>query len=274
MQPLAPLYRCERGRLRLHPRPEVAVVSATDAAESLERLGLSRYEARVFVALQQLGGGTAQEVADLSDVPRSQVYGAAEDLAERGLVELVEASPKRYRPVSLATAREVLTERLERETVRAFEALAAVREDHTDEAGGEGVSTLRGRHAIEERVRDLLGRAESLVVYVVPAPWAVDEAVADQLRGLAAAGVAVTVVSEHQEVAARFEGDPVAAFAVDGDQMGEMTGRTLLVDEATVLLSVVEEGADETALWTAETSIGRILGQFVEAGMEAGMENQ
>jgi sugar-specific transcriptional regulator TrmB len=249
----------------------VATVSGRSAAGALQRLGLSRYEARVFVALQQLGGGTAQEVANVSDVPRSQVYGTADDLAERGLIEQVETSPKRYRPVSLAAARDQLTSRLERETDRAFEELSAVRGEAADE-GGDGVATLRGRHPIDDRVLELLDRAETMVVYVVPGPWAVEGAVAERLRELAADGVWATLVSEAPEVAARFAEDPVQAFVVDGDQMGEMTGRTLKVDDATVLLSVVEDDGDETALWTADTSIGRILAQFVDAGMEAGVE--
>jgi hypothetical protein len=54
-------------------------------------------------------------------------------------------------------------------------------------------------------------------------------------------------------------------------------GRTLLVDDATVLLSVPTpdehaEPFDEVAMWTANTSIGRILARFVHAGMQAGME--
>jgi sugar-specific transcriptional regulator TrmB len=249
-------------------------VSAREAAETLERLGLSSYEAKVFVALHRLGGGTAQAVADLSGVPRSQVYGAAEDLADRGFVELVESAPKRYRPVSLDTAREQLRERLQRETDRAFEDLAALREDHAEEGDdGDGVTTLRGRHPVDGRVRALLDRAESLVVYVVPAAWAVGDDVAGRLADLAAAGVDVTVVSEDPAVGARFEDAPVRAFVVDGDQMGEMTGRTLLGDEAPLLLSVVE-GDDETALWTAGTSIGRILAQFVHSGMESGLDDR
>lgn len=249
-------------------------VSAADAAEALQRLGLSSYEAGVFVALQQLGEGTAAAVSDVSDVPRSQVYGAAEDLAERGLVELVESSPKRYRPVGLETARRQLTARIERETEQAFETLAAVRGDHADGSEDGGVATLRGRHPIDERVLALLEQATSLVVYVVPAAWAVGPDVAARLRTLAGRGGTVTVVSEDPEVGALFDDDPVRAVVVDGDQLGEMTGRTLLVDEATVLLSVVEadrEGADETALWTAGTSIGRILARFVHSGMEAGL---
>ena len=50
------------------------------ATESLQQLGLSQYEAEVFVALVKLGTGTAREVTQITDVPRSQVYGAAEAL--------------------------------------------------------------------------------------------------------------------------------------------------------------------------------------------------
>jgi sugar-specific transcriptional regulator TrmB len=85
-------------------------MSTHEAVEALRELGLSNYEARVFVALQRLGSGTAQEVSQVSDVPRSQVYGAADDLAARGLLEVVESSPKAFRPVDLSTARDQLTE--------------------------------------------------------------------------------------------------------------------------------------------------------------------
>ncbi len=55
----------------------------SDAIEALEELGLSNYEAKVFVALQRLGTGTARDIHQATDVPRSQVYGAAESLQEQ-----------------------------------------------------------------------------------------------------------------------------------------------------------------------------------------------
>ncbi|PSP27801.1 hypothetical protein BRC65_04050 [Halobacteriales archaeon QH_2_65_14] len=55
----------------------------SEAVDGLKRLGLTTYEARVFLGLQKLGSGTANEVSDVVDVPRSQVYGAAEDLETR-----------------------------------------------------------------------------------------------------------------------------------------------------------------------------------------------
>ncbi|HET7324565.1 MAG TPA: helix-turn-helix domain-containing protein, partial [Halococcus sp.] len=56
-----------------------------DAIAALKRLGLSSYEAQVFVALQRISRGSARDIDRVTDVPRSQVYGAAEQLEERGL---------------------------------------------------------------------------------------------------------------------------------------------------------------------------------------------
>lgn len=53
------------------------------AIDGLNRLGLTAYESQVFLGLQKLASGT---VSDVVDVPRSQVYGAAETL-EGGLVD-------------------------------------------------------------------------------------------------------------------------------------------------------------------------------------------
>jgi len=251
---------------------EVAAVSAESAAEALERLGLSGYEAKVFVALQQLGEGTAQEVSRVSDVPRSQVYGAAGALAERGLVELVETSPKRYRPVSLAAARRQLSARLEREQDRAFEHLESVREEHDDDHSGTEVATLRGRRPIHERLAGLLADADERIIAILPTEREVSADVGAQLRDRAADGVEVTLVTEDPAVADRFEDSAVRA-ATAGDEMTDFTGRTVLVDGATVLLSVVPAGrGGETALWTAETAIGEILAAFVHTGMQAGMD--
>jgi sugar-specific transcriptional regulator TrmB len=248
-------------------------MSADDAVEALQRLGLSSYEASVFVALQQRGGGTARDVAETADVPRSQVYGVADDLAERGLVELVESSPKRYRPVSLEAAHGQLEQRLEREQDRAFENLEAVRGAASD-VGDEGVTTLRGRHPVQERVATLVEGADERAMYVSPTVDQATGAVVESLRDRAADGVDVLVATTDDALDERFAGDPVRVVTMDGE-MTEFIGRTLLVDEGTVLLSVIPDdagGTEETALWTADSDIGRILGQFINAGMERGMD--
>jgi sugar-specific transcriptional regulator TrmB len=252
-------------------------MSAHEAVDALRELGLPNYEARVFVALQRLGSGTAQEVARASEVPRSQVYGAADDLATRGLVEVVESSPKEYRPVSLDRARQQLRERVERQHERAFENLEAVHEDHSGHSDESDVATLRGHDPIQDRTAALVRAASERVVLVGPRDDDIRQDLVNALEERAAGGVDVTVVTDDPAIRDRIGADVrVVCSPASGDD--GYAGRTLLVDDATVLLAVPThddhaEPFDEVAMWTANTSIGRILGRFVDAGMEAGVED-
>ncbi|NHN43314.1 TrmB family transcriptional regulator [Halorubellus sp. JP-L1] len=248
-------------------------MSAQDAVTALERLGLPNYEARVFVALHELGGGTAQAVSDQSEVPRSQVYGTADELADRGLVEVVESSPKRYRPVALDTARGILAERIEREHDRAFENLEGIRATETDHGSGQDVSTLRGRQPIDDRIAALVREAELAVVLVAPVQTSLSADVADALRE-AAADCAVTVLTADPGVRDAFADDLVRVVVMSEDNPAVFAGRALMVDDSTVLLAVEtdDEPVDEEAMWTGDSRIGRILAQFMQSGMESGTD--
>ncbi|MCG1002130.1 MULTISPECIES: TrmB family transcriptional regulator [Halobacterium] len=247
-------------------------MSTQDAVAALTRLGLSNYEAKVFVALQRLGTGTTQEISDISEVPRSQVYGAADDLAERGLVEVVTASPKEYRPVSLEAARQQLTDRIERERDRAFENLESLRATSPDSGGNRAVATVRGSRAIDDRIAELIATASSEVVFVAPEPASLTDDIEAALRERGAAGVAATVVTAVESERERFADSPVVVMVMGEDNPADFAGRALMVDEGTVLLSVATDDAvGEEAMWTAESSIGRILAEFMVSGIDSGM---
>lgn len=248
-----------------------------DAVEALQELGLSTYEAKVFVALQRLGTGTAQEVSRVSEVPRSQVYGAADDLAAKGLLEVVESSPKAYRPVRLAVARERLAARIEREQARAFENLEAIEGERSETVDEGTVSTLRGGAAIRDRLITLVADADAQVVLVGATADLLSDEVVAALEDRTASGVFVLVVSKDPAVADRFADGLVRVVDVPESHHGGFMGRTLLVDDDTVLLSVPTdddhpEQVDQVALWTADTSIGHILARFIHAGMRTGLD--
>jgi len=247
-------------------------MSKREAIEALETLGLSNYEAQVFVALQRLGSASAQAVSRHSEVPRSQVYGAADDLAERGLLEVVESSPKTYRPVSLSTARQQLTERLERETDRAFETLEDLRASDPTPTGG-NVSTLRGRQPIDDRIAALVDDADATVVFVSPTAESLTGEIATALRDAASMGVSVTVVTAEPSLRDRFDGG-VEVFVMSEDNPADFAGRALMVDDRTVLLAAETDSSpvEEEALWTGDSSIGRILAAFMRSGMESGRD--
>lgn len=244
-----------------------------EAVQSLETLGLSNYAARVFVALQKLGVGTAKQIHDIADVPRSQVYGAAEELESLGLVELQQSTPKRYRPVGLDAARRRLAEELKTEADRAFDYLEAARRQRTSGETRDDVWTVRGREPVGNRAVELAEQAQERVIFAAPHTDLVSTELVAVLAERAEAGVTVRVISESEEVRSMFE-EAASAVQVSephNDPPADFTGRVLLVDRRVILLSVVppSDPTEETAIWSADTAMSDILSRIIESGIES-----
>lgn len=245
-----------------------------DAITALQRLGLSSYEAQVFVALQRIGRGSARDVDRITEVPRSQVYGAAENLEERGLIDVQQSDPIQYRAVGLEEARSRLRARLDTAEERAFGYL----ESAQNELGGndeskEDIWTIQGRETITDRLAGLAREADELVVFGTEDESLLAADLVEVLAEVAAAGVTVVVVSANPAVRERFgEFDAVAAppVTLSGEiDPGERSGRVLIADADTVLLSVLgdEQSGDrrETAIWSANTGFAAVfVGLFEE----------
>ncbi|WP_266076926.1 TrmB family transcriptional regulator [Haladaptatus caseinilyticus] len=242
----------------------------SDAIKALSDLGLSNYEAKVFVALQKLGTGTARDINSVTDVPRSQVYGAAETLQERGLVELQQSKPIQYRPVSLEAAKSLLKERFERTQERAFEYLETAQNEFVDgDEEREDVWSVDGRDAVSSRIEQLIEAAESRIVFAVHDASLFTRPLADALRERADAGVSILVVSDDADVHDRFDDVPVIEMP-DGPAE-HRAGRVLVIDGDTVLISVL--GDEESAIWSSETGFAAILSQFIDARLEGATRN-
>ena len=56
--------------------------------ECLKSLGLTKYEALVYIALLKLESATASEIHEISGVPRASVYTVIDQLVEKGLVSV------------------------------------------------------------------------------------------------------------------------------------------------------------------------------------------
>jgi len=242
-----------------------------EAVESLKRLGLSEYESKVFIALQRLGVGTARDIHSLTDVPRSQVYGAAESLEERGLVEVKQSKPMEYRPVSLEEAQERLGERFEREKDRAFRFLEEARDDSPEgKEEREDFWTVNGSETIDSRIKSLLGEAEERVVYIATENALVNDDTEDALRSLAEGGeVDVYVVSRDPEARERFTDSSITCVETpEKAEREDRGGRFVMVDSDTVLLTVLSDDGtgslEETAVWSSGTSFASVIVQITE----------
>ena len=70
---------------------------------SLKKLGLSRYEAQAYIGLNKIITGQANEIAEISSIPRSRIYDILKGLEEKGFVEVERGRPSKYKAVHPTT---------------------------------------------------------------------------------------------------------------------------------------------------------------------------
>ncbi len=236
-------------------------VVEAELVDDLTELGLTEYEARTLVDLTRLGTGTARDVAELGEVPRTRVYDAVETLHEMGLVDVQHSTPRKFTVVSDETIVRKLT--IDREQIIAdvsdrFDELGTV-EPQREEAG---VWTVTGHEAVAQRVLTFIDGAETELVFMT-----VDELLtADHLDRLAAAAerdvdVYVAGVSESVEDRILDAVPAVTLFDTLWEWAETPAGSLLIVDEETALASVRVNGRrptrsapggetlEETAVW-------------------------
>ncbi len=80
----------------------------------LQDFGLTEKEAKVFFILSKTGSATAPEVANIAELNRLQSYRAIRGLLDRGLVEMSLDRPRRFTPLKIEQALNLLRQEAER----------------------------------------------------------------------------------------------------------------------------------------------------------------
>lgn len=241
-----------------------------DAVEALEELGLTGYEAQMFIALHRLGSGSARDVAEVADVPRPQVYSTAELLEQRGLIDVQQSEPIRYRPVAIEEAKATLRNQFENTQETAFEYIEQVRTEDCDDEEREDVWTVAGRETIDARIVHLVGEADREILFGIRSASLMRGDTETALREAASGGVTVTVISRDPSMGDRFEdSEGITVTEPVFEEPEQETGRLLAVDGSTVLLSV--SGGEETddvreiSIWSSETKFARVLVRLIRS---------
>lgn len=243
------------------------------AIEGLKHLGLRTYEARVFLALQKLGSGTANEVSEVAEVPRSQVYGAAEGLEDRGLVETQQSTPTVYRPAPLERARQQLLDRLAETGEETFDYLETVRNSAADQEHPESIWLINGSDAIASRAVSVAEDATDRLLYATEEPGMLEPDLLATMKQAAENGVAVVVASIDPAILAAVP-DSIGTYRVSEERdMDVNTGRLVVADNATILLSTFAPDTangdhEEVAFWAAENTFAMVLTELAEGWLQ------
>ena len=154
-----------------------------EAVDVLQQLGLKEYEARCFVGLSRLRSGTAKQLSEMTEVPRTRVYDAIRMLEAQGLVEIQHSSPQQFRAVPLEEATETLRDQYEARIEHLHGALDSVEiVDEDNESPVQEVWAMTGQDAIENRSNELIRGATDEIVLVVGDESLLSEGLVDTLN--------------------------------------------------------------------------------------------
>ena len=218
------------------------------AVEALEELGLTEYEAKCFVALTRIAQGTAKEISQLSDVPRSRVYDSVERLHHRGLVDVQQSDPREYRAVSKDEAFGKIRESYDSSIETADEALGRVESAEMREE--KGVWAIANADHVSDRLVALLDDAEEHAHLLVADETILTQPILDSLAAASDRGLTVIIEVPSESVRDRVRQDVPDARIVMSPGLKEThrvvkkwPGQLILVDHHAVLASGIEESS-------------------------------
>lgn len=224
-----------------------------EAIGVLQELGLKEYEAKCFVGLSRLSMGTAKQLSEITDVPRTRVYDAIRVLEAHGLVEIQHSSPQRFRSVPLEEAIETLRDKYEERLDRLEGALERTEPIQMEEQGVvQEVWSLTGGTAITNRTRQLIADANDEVVLVIGDESILTSELIDDLNDIDEGVVLLIGAVEPIQETVRGAVPNATTFISGLDWLHSdnsaddlAIGRLLLVDRSTILVSTIESTTEE-----------------------------
>jgi sugar-specific transcriptional regulator TrmB len=236
-------------------------VKAGDLVEQLTSFGLDEREARVYFHLSRLGPSTASDVAQATDVGRTEVYRVMDELESAGFVETTLERPRKFVPRPVEA---VLDQVVEEEQRRLEELEETSREladrwptaEHQHEARKERFSVHQGRSQIRGVLERMVETAEEEVLVLAPPrglarldQMGILEALADR----AAEDVQLRAMTEIDEASEAVETIDREGSIRHVDLPGY--AQLVIVDTTEIALFVSldplvsTEGSGETVLW-------------------------
>jgi len=251
--------------------------------ESLRKLGLTDYEAKVLIALTKAGSGTAADIHTLSGIPRSAVYGVLAKLEEKGIIETQHTKPMRYKAILPSKAIEKLKKDYVSESEHALAKLEEMYKTHGEETKEEAVWTINGVKNVNDKIVHMIGGAISDIIFAASYPefhritetYPILNRIKQVLLEKIDDGISVRITgsteSGLQTIAEELAGADVRTYGAQSSIM-QVKGGILIVDGAEVLITIIKDvrgREDLTAIWSNGNEFISILKHFVEAEWSA-----
>jgi len=157
----------------------------------LSKLGLSEYEARGYVALVALGSGTANLVAEISQVPRTSAYKILKSLEAKGFAQSKPGRPRSFVPVDPAE----VSSRAVAEVRESFETISSVKNILSERGVPQLVYTIMGRERVLDKIGEMLDRTEHTFVISSPSTTGFSGRLGKRFAAATSRGVRIRIIT-------------------------------------------------------------------------------
>jgi sugar-specific transcriptional regulator TrmB len=149
--------------------------------ECLKSLGLTKYEALVYIALLKVVSATASEIHEISTVPRASVYPVLDQLQEKKLISVACSTPKRFAAFSPEEGVAIMMSRIERDAADAREILSAIHRERIshEQSSEELIWNVYGIENIRRKLTELITSASQDIRFITH-----PQIISPELRGI------------------------------------------------------------------------------------------
>ncbi|WP_297463719.1 TrmB family transcriptional regulator [Thermococcus sp.] len=179
--------------------------------EKLQRLGLTKYESLAYITLLKLGPSKATDITKESGIPHTRVYDVLSSLHRKGFVDVMQGSPRLYKPVNP----EVVLEKIKEDFIEDIENLKEAFLDLYREVHGEDLPeiwTIQGFDNTVERAEYVIRTAKHEVL--INTPFEFLKLLKSEIR--ARKDVLFVIVSNFEEIPDWLRGDNIILARTGG----------------------------------------------------------
>jgi HTH-type transcriptional regulator, sugar sensing transcriptional regulator len=223
--------------------------------ECLKSLGITKYEALVYIALLRVMSATATEIHAASGVPRASVYPVLDQLQDKELVSVSQSMPKRFAAISPDDAVKRLLGRIERDADLARKALSGIHHERVkaEQGSEELIWNIYGRESIRKKITALFSGAEHTIRIIAHSQ--IFSADMQQALVTMADHIKIEIITSH------WEGEIPKKMKIFNKKFPEMpreldmgqvmmAGGVCIIDGCKVLVIVGSPQDDEVALFS------------------------
>ncbi|MEI7856217.1 MAG: helix-turn-helix domain-containing protein [Methanomicrobiales archaeon] len=161
-------------------------ISSARVIECLKSLGLTKYEALVYIALLKVMSATASEIHEISTVPRASVYPVLDQLQEKKLVSVARSTPKRFAALSPEEGITIMLSRIERDAAEAREILSSIQRERIshDQSSEDLIWNVYGIENIQRKFSEIIQTA-SHDIRIIAHPQIISPEIIEMLKNKA-----------------------------------------------------------------------------------------